>query len=833
MANAEDLQRAVHDVVADGVERGLLHDVAEDERLDGRRVTIRGRRLVNFGSCSYLGLELHPRMRAGVIDAVERYGTQFSSSRAYLSAPAYRYVEKDLAGLFDRPTLVTSSTTMGHIAALPVLVAPTDTLFLDHQVHHSVQTAATLVRAQGSTVQLLPHNDMRLLAKRIEQAAGHGGKVWYAADGLYSMYADFVPVDALDELVARFDNLWLYVDDAHSFSWTGRHGRGYALQRLAPRTLERTVVAGSLNKSFAAAGGAITFPTAELFTRVLGVGGPMIFSGPVQPPMLGAILATAALHRTDEVVERQDYLLGLIRRFNTEAAEAGLPLVSASEAPIRFIGAGTPEVAYNLVGRLRAQGFFTDIATFPAVAAKRSGARITLTAHHRPADITAIVQALAEALPEALAQERVVPQTVERVFAKQLAGRPVRLLPTPRRDDNHDHDHDHPNHLWLDRQDSIRDVPRDEWDAMFAERGSFDWEGLRTLEEAFAGTRGPDDPAADPADDPADAPEDRWKFTYLLVRGGGPGGPVLAATFLTTALWKDDMLSAVDLSEHVEHLRRAKDDPYYLTSTTVAMGSLITEGNHLWLDRDAAWRDALRLLLAAARAEEDATGAGAVVVRDMPAGDEELHQLLLGEGFVRIPLYDTWIRDLDFTDDEHFLAGLGRKARYHQRTNVLAWEDAYDVQILQDPSPAELDHLHALYRNVHARNVALNVFPLPRRLLDAVAASPAWELLTLTLRDAGPARPVAFACHHLGAGHVQPVFVGLDYDYVASHHSYQQLLWQAIRSGQRNSASRILLGMSADLQKARFGAHPVPHWAYVQATQTYNADVLTQLQQTI
>ncbi len=32
--------------------RGLIHRVAEDTRLEGRLLTLSGRKLVNFGSCS-------------------------------------------------------------------------------------------------------------------------------------------------------------------------------------------------------------------------------------------------------------------------------------------------------------------------------------------------------------------------------------------------------------------------------------------------------------------------------------------------------------------------------------------------------------------------------------------------------------------------------------------------------------------------------------------------------------------------------------------------------------------------------------------------------------
>src|SRR3712207_3954913 len=216
MATSDDLLNAVDEVLSDGVRRGLLHNDVEDEVLDGRLITIDGRRMVNFGSCSYLGLETHPLLKAGVRDAVDRFGTQFSSSRGYASAPLYREAEQELGELFGRPVVVTPSTSMGHIAAMPTLIGSRDVLLLDHQVHHSVHTAAKLVQAGGARVELIPHNDLRTLERKLEGYRRTHRRVWYAADGLYSMYADFFPAQALNDLAERFGNLWLYVDDAHA-----------------------------------------------------------------------------------------------------------------------------------------------------------------------------------------------------------------------------------------------------------------------------------------------------------------------------------------------------------------------------------------------------------------------------------------------------------------------------------------------------------------------------------------------------------------------------------------------------------------------------------------
>ena len=146
--------------------------------------------------------------------------------------------------------------------------------------------------------------------------------------------------------------------------------------------------------------------------------------------------------------------------------------------------------------------------------------------------------------------------------------------------------------------------------------------------------------------------------------------------------------------------------------------------------------------------------------------------------------------------------------------------------------PSDRDELYALYRNVHARSLELNVFPLPRRFLDAVLAEPGWEFVVLRLPELGP-DPVAFALQHVGDAHVQPVLVGLDYRYVASHHTYQQTLWQTIRA-QRLGARAGAAGherRSAEVPfraRCRSGAG-----SYVQPTETYHNDVLLQLSERV
>ena len=379
-------------LVSDGVRRGIGQRTAEDRVLDGRSVRIDGRDLLHFGSCSYLGLELDPRLCDGAIDAVRRFGTELSSSRVYLSAPPYRELEELLEAIFEAPVVIAPTTTLAHLSAIPTLVDERDAVVLDHQVHHSVQMAVQQVRAIGTHVELVRHSRMDLLEERIRELSTKHRHVWYMADGVYSMFGDFAPVRALERLLERYEQFRLYLDDAHGMSWLGRHGRGMVLSRI--QLHPHMVLATGLAKGFGTGGGVLVLPDAEQRRRISVCGGPMLFSGPLQPAVLGAAVASARIHLSPEIVALQAQLRERVDYCNELLSDFDLPVLSAAQSPIYFIGMGLPKTAQSMTACLMKEGFFTNLAQFPAVPAHRSGLRFMLTRHNRARDIKSLIEAI-------------------------------------------------------------------------------------------------------------------------------------------------------------------------------------------------------------------------------------------------------------------------------------------------------------------------------------------------------------------------------------------------------------------------------------------------------
>lgn len=375
------------------VSAGLTQLTAEDDHLGGRYLTLRGRQQLNFGSCSYLGLETDLRLKYAACDAVWRYGAQFASSRAYVSCPPYAELEGLLEEMFGGPLVLAQTTTLGHFAALPILIGKGDAVVCDQLVHHSVQAVLPTLAAEGAVCRFVRHNRMDRLDEVVGTLAARHRRVWYVADGVYSMHGDVAPMTALREMLERHERLFLYIDDAHGVSWAGKHGRGTVLGDGRPR--QRTVVAASLAKAFSAGGAVVVLPDPETARLIRTCGSTMIFSGPLQPALLGAAIASARVHLSGEIRDRQQQLRDRIRLFNDLAKARGLPLGSLDATPIRFVKTGDEARTSRVAAALMGDGFYVNTAVFPAVSRGRGGLRIALTLHQSASDIRSLVDAIA------------------------------------------------------------------------------------------------------------------------------------------------------------------------------------------------------------------------------------------------------------------------------------------------------------------------------------------------------------------------------------------------------------------------------------------------------
>lgn len=790
----------IDSLFTDAKDRGVLHLNSSAGLVAGRKIFIQGGEHLNFGSLGYLGLETDERLKEGAINYVEQYGTQSVMSRTYISTSIVNEMEETLETMFGFPTLVYSRASTAHISVIPTLVDRNDAIVLDQQAHFSIQTASQLMRQKGVTIEMVRHNNLEMLEKKIVELSATKEKIWYMADGVYSMFGDVAPMAELQALAEKYPKLWLYVDDCHGMSWTGKHGNGYVLN-AAPMH-ERMILISTMAKGYGVHGGIAVFPNEELHRKVKVFGGPLSYSLPLSPADLGACMASAKIHLSDEIYQMQHELRERITYCNELLDASGLPVVSNPDTPIYFIGMGQPKVGYNMVSRLLQEGIYLNPSFFPMVPVKATGLRFGLTRNHEPEDLKTLVDAIAYHFPKALEEEGRTENQVRKAFRlplqeeQETVAEPLASTA-----------------LTVEHKTTIFDVEKYEWDTLLSGYGSFDWEGMRFMEDAFRHNP---------------KPEENWDFHYFIVRDE-TNRPVVA-TFFTVGIHKDDFVSLPSISKQIEEKR--KKDPYYLTSKTMMSGSMISVGQHMYVDRVAPnWQDAVKLLIEEVTKVQDKSGAKNMVFGEFLKEDKEIERVFLESGFFMIDMPNAnIIENPTWSNTDEFLASLSRNNRSNIRKDVLRFEHCFETEIKQSLTEEEAAYAYKLFLEVKNRNYGLNFFDYPVSILEKMSAHPNWEFIVLRLKPEfdhrKDAKPVAIIWSYRSPMHYSPMIIGMDYQYLMTHNVYKQAMYQVVKRARTLDAQTIYLGFSADTEKRKYGAEQVAKVSFMQAKDNFNMEVI-------
>ncbi|WP_278034113.1 aminotransferase class I/II-fold pyridoxal phosphate-dependent enzyme [Flavobacterium nitratireducens] len=174
-------------------------------------------------------------------------------SRAYIRPIYIQELEELMSQIFDGNKVICyTSTSNAHISVIATIIKSNDLVILDQQVHFSVQFPCKNTKLQGTEVKMVRHSDYRMLEEMIRENYNKFNRIWYMADGVYSMHGDLPDTDVLKSLLCKYPKFYLYFDDAHGMSWSGKNGAGYIYDRLG--VSERIVIISTLAKGFGCVG---------------------------------------------------------------------------------------------------------------------------------------------------------------------------------------------------------------------------------------------------------------------------------------------------------------------------------------------------------------------------------------------------------------------------------------------------------------------------------------------------------------------------------------------------------------------------------------------------
>jgi len=365
-----------------------LKDVTVDQVGAHRHAVIEGRRVVNFGSDSFLGLDCDRRLREAIAAAAEQWGTHNGSSRAFSSVELCCEAERRLARWLGVPdTLIFPTVTLANVGLIPALLGRGDLLVVDRQSHDSVQQGAKLAGAEGAKVVELASCTGDALRRILEREKYDGCVL--AVDGVYSMTGKTPPLAELDAVVRQYGGT-MYVDDAHGTGVLGQRGRGAAHAALG--TLQNVLMIGSLSKAFSCLGAFVTC-TPQLKRLMKIRSSTFIFGGPVPPPYLAGILAVCDIIESPEYDTLLETVHCRIQQLTDGVERIGLRVLG-SHTPIVSVLVGDIEKTLEAGKRLFDRGYYVQSATYPAVPVNGGLLRIQLSANHQPEAIDGLLEAL-------------------------------------------------------------------------------------------------------------------------------------------------------------------------------------------------------------------------------------------------------------------------------------------------------------------------------------------------------------------------------------------------------------------------------------------------------
>jgi len=336
-------------------------------------VIINGKKVLMFGSNSYLGLTNHHAIKRASIKAIRKYGTGCSGSR-FLNGTLDIHLELEeklarFVGMDD--ALVFSTGFQVNLGVIPALLSRHGYLILDELDHASIIEGARLSLAKIFKYQ---HNNMESLEKVLQNCQPDKIKL-IVIDGIFSMAGDIANLPEINNLAKKY-GASIMVDDAHSIGVIGEGGRGTS--SYFNLTDDTHLIMGTFSKSLASTGGFIASDQMTI-NYLKHQARTLIFSASLSAAATAGVLATLEIIENEP--ERIDQLWANTHFTLTELNLLGFD-TGTSCTPIIPIYIRDDLNTFKLSNMLLDEGIFVNPITSPAVSKEGTLIRLSLMATH-------------------------------------------------------------------------------------------------------------------------------------------------------------------------------------------------------------------------------------------------------------------------------------------------------------------------------------------------------------------------------------------------------------------------------------------------------------------
>ncbi len=368
--------------------QGLFRPLRVLDSAQDTEVIVDGKRVLNLSSNNYLGLTTHPRLKAAMIEATEKWGAGSGAVRTIAGTmTVHEDLERRLAEFkHTDASLVLQSGFTANLGVLQSLVKEGDVIISDELNHASIIDGIRLSKAERS---IFKHRDMDDLERHLEMHREKRVKL-VVTDGVFSMDGDIAPLPEIVERAERFGAL-VMVDDAHASGVLGKNGRGSVNHFGLDGRVDLQM--GTLSKAIGVLGGYVAGPQ-PVRDFLIHRARPFLFSTSHPPGVAAACIAAIDVLLAEP--ERIDRLWKNTARFKEGLKRLGFE-TGASETPITPVIVGKGAVAMDFSDRLFKLGVFAQGIGFPTVAEGRARIRTIVTSVHTDAQLDRALEAFARA----------------------------------------------------------------------------------------------------------------------------------------------------------------------------------------------------------------------------------------------------------------------------------------------------------------------------------------------------------------------------------------------------------------------------------------------------
>ncbi len=363
--------------------QNLYRSVRDLKSREGMKITIKGKKFINFASNDYLGLSQHPVIKNSAIEAIKLFGIGGGASRLLSGGTIFHKKLEELLSKFknSQKSLIFNSGYTANLSVIQSIAEEGDLILSDELNHASIIDGCRLSKAEKH---IYKHCDLEDLLRLLKKTKCKGKRI-IITDTVFSMDGDIAPLKELYE-ICRNEEAILYLDDAHG---TGVLGGGFgALKHFGLKTEDFVIQMGTFSKALGSFG-AFICSSSFLIDWLINTSRGFIYSTALPAAIVASCYSALKLILEDN---------SLIKKLweNTNRVKESIKkldlLTTPSQTPIIPILFKDLKEALKASKILEGLNIYAPVIKPPTVKIPRI--RLTITAAHTEEEIEVLIEAL-------------------------------------------------------------------------------------------------------------------------------------------------------------------------------------------------------------------------------------------------------------------------------------------------------------------------------------------------------------------------------------------------------------------------------------------------------